>query len=123
VQPGRDSWLSDKIFRFHFCDPAQISLDWLDEVLKSPALRAQIITGATGTSPTMKNISKEKVLRLLIPSHSAEMQFKIIAELSALLDRLREVMSLQDLSVAELDALLPSVLDSSLSGQFNGLGC
>ncbi len=59
--------LSDKIFRFRFHDDAEISSAFLDFALKSPALRNQIEAAATGTSPSMKNISKDKVLGLLIP--------------------------------------------------------
>jgi type I restriction enzyme S subunit len=58
--------LSDKIFRFNFKKDAQIDHKYLDYVLKLPALRKQIKKGSTGTSPTMKNISKDKVFNLLI---------------------------------------------------------
>lgn len=62
--------LSDKTFRFHFRPDAELYTQWLDHAMKSPALRAQIDKGASGTSPTMKNISKEKVLSLVLPAHS-----------------------------------------------------
>src|SRR5262249_54096478 len=56
--------LSDKHFRLVFRTGVDVDRTYLDHVLKSPALREQIERGATGTSPTMKNISKDKVLAL-----------------------------------------------------------
>src|SRR5207247_4583961 len=53
--------LSDKTFRFVFREPLRVIPEYMEQVLKSPALREQIERGASGTSPTMKNISKEKV--------------------------------------------------------------
>ena len=76
--------LSDKIFRFRFKEGVPLSQDWLNQVMKSPALREQIVKGATGTSPTMKNISKEKVLRLLVPPHDLRRQEQIAMETLAL---------------------------------------
>ena len=75
--------LSDKLFRFVFRNRDAVDTAYLDHVLKSPSLRAQIIKGASGTSPTMKNISKEKVLGLLIPSLPIAIQKNVAAKLDA----------------------------------------
>jgi type I restriction enzyme, S subunit len=56
--------LSDKTFRFIFREPRKVLPEYMEQVLKSPPLREQIERVASGTSPTMKNISKEKVLAL-----------------------------------------------------------
>ena len=73
--------LSDKTFRFHVRPEAQLALQWLDHAMKSPALREQIERGASGTSPTMKNISKEKVMALMLPPHSLSEQHRVLAKL------------------------------------------
>lgn len=109
--------LSDKHFRFHFHEGKQIERRYLDLVLKSPALRQQIERGASGTSPTMKNISKEKVLALLIPHRDLPEQRRIVTHLDALQAKLDAVRGEQSASAAELDALLPSVLNRAFAGE------
>jgi type I restriction enzyme S subunit len=109
--------LSDKIFRFVFNQNEPIDINYLDHVLKSPALRLQIEHQATGTSLTMKNISKEKVLRLMIPLHSLPEQRHIVAYLDNLQAKVDALKRLQTETAAELDALLPSILDKAFKGE------
>lgn len=108
--------LSDKTFRFHFRCMQSFSPYWLDHAMKSPALREQIELAASGTSPTMKNISKEKVLKLVIPPHSFPEQCRIVAKLTALYAQVDALKKLQAETAAELDALLPSILDKAFTG-------
>lgn len=108
--------LSDKTFRFHFLPDAEIIPEWLDHILKSPALRAQIERAASGTSPTMKNISKEKVMSLLVPPHSRSRQVRVVAELGRLDRGVGTMTRLQGATAAELDAMLPAILDRALRG-------
>ena len=107
--------LSDKIFRFHF--RGQVSPEWLDYVLKSPALREQISREASGTSPTMKNISKEKVLSLLVPPHSPDEQRDVVSKLRDLGSRVDSLKKDQAETAEELDALLPAILDRAFLGE------
>ena len=109
--------LSDKIFRFVFRDDKTIEHRYLENVLQSPVLRSQIEHGATGTSPTMKNISKEKVFNLLIPMHDIEEQYRIVAYLDDLQAKIDTLKQLQAETLAELDALLPSILDKAFKGE------
>ncbi|MGH7796523.1 MAG: restriction endonuclease subunit S [Candidatus Binatia bacterium] len=109
--------LSDKTFRFHFRPDAEIPLEWLDHAMKSPAVRAQIERGASGTSPTMKNISKEKVMSLLLPPHPLPKQRRVVAELDAIGSHLNALLNLQAETAAELEALLPSILDKAFKGE------
>jgi len=109
--------LSDKTFRFHFRNSATVERVWLDYVLKSPAIRAQIVQSASGTSPTMKNISKDKVLALRIPPHSLAEQRRIVAELDLHQTESNELKRLQAETAAELAALLPALLDRAFHGE------
>jgi type I restriction enzyme S subunit len=109
--------LSDKTFRFHFGEDVRLEPRWLDHTIKSPALRAQIERGATGTSPTMKNISKEKVLELLVPPHPLPEQRRIVAELDALQAEVDALKRLQAETATDLDALLPAILDKAFKGE------
>jgi len=108
--------LSDKIFRLLFRNDNNLDHSYLDQLLKSPVLREQIIAGASGTSPTMKNISKEKVLNLRLPPHSFPQQRKIAESLGGIHEQVTALKNLQFDSMAELDALLPSILDRAYSG-------
>ena len=116
-QTRRRLLLSDKTFRFHFRRTAEVLPQWLDHAMKSPALRQQIEHGASGTSPTMKNISKDKVLELLLPAHSPSEQRRIVAELDTLQARVEPLKKLQVETTVELDALLPSILDKAFKGE------
>jgi type I restriction enzyme S subunit len=109
--------LSDKIFRFCFHDQSAVILQWLDHVMKSPALRDQIERAASGTSPTMKNISKEKTLNLLIPPHSISKQRQIIEELNSIQAGTSSLRHLQSETTVELNALLPAILDRAFRGE------
>jgi type I restriction enzyme S subunit len=109
--------LSDKIFRFIFKQTSDLVPEYLDHALKSPALRTQIVTAATGTSPTMKNISKGKVLALLIPDVPASEQRRVVAELDALQAKLDSVQALQTETTTELNAMLPAILDKAFKGE------
>lgn len=61
---------------------------WLSYWLQHPAMRALIAAAATGTSNSMKNISKETVLSLPVPRTPLDEQTKIAAILTAVDDKL-----------------------------------
>ena len=109
--------LCDKIFRFHFRKDVKIEPRWLDHALKAPALREQIEKKASGTSSTMKNISKEKVFDLLLPAHLYTEQSRIVAELDHANSHLQHLNKLQYETAVELDALVPSILDKAFAGE------
>jgi type I restriction enzyme, S subunit len=109
--------LSDKTFRFHFRPGTKIQHKWLDHVLKSPVLRSQIERGASGTSPTMKNISKQKVLALLLPPHAPSKQESIVEYLDALNGLGDSLSKLQSKTASEITALIPSILSKAFRGE------
>ncbi len=61
---------------------------WLGYWLQHPGMRRLIASGATGTSNSMKNISKETVLSLPVPRTPLPEQQKIAAILKAVDDKL-----------------------------------
>jgi type I restriction enzyme S subunit len=109
--------LSDKIFRFAFRKDAPIIPAYLNQVLKSPALRNQIEKAATGTSSSMKNISKQKVMKLLVPVKPLPEQQRIVAYLDNLQAKVDQMKRLREDAIKELDALLPSILDKAFKGE------
>ena len=59
--------LCDKIFRVRFKGCSELVPQFLTEAMRLPNVRAQIEERLTGTSPTMKNISKPSLLNLSFP--------------------------------------------------------
>lgn len=110
--------LSDKIFRFVLQEPRRIDLNYLNHALKSPVLRSQIVKAASGTSPTMKNISKSKVLALRLPDVSFSDQRRIVVYLDGFQTKIDSLKRLQAETAIELDAMIPSILDKAFQGGF-----
>lgn len=73
--------LCDKIFRVVPLDTAPIDPVFLTEVLRISDLRRQIESNLTGTSPTMKNISKPALLGLTFPLPPLPEQQKMVQAL------------------------------------------
>lgn len=85
--------------------------------LQSTVVRDYIKRSAKGTSPTMKKISQSIVAAIPFPVHiSIGQQTKIVAELDALEFKLNSVKALQADTAAELDAMLPAILDKAFKG-------
>jgi len=59
--------LCDKIFRVVPLPEEPVDLTFIAQILRIPAVRWQIESKLTGTSPTMKNISKPALLSLSFP--------------------------------------------------------
>ncbi|OJG00166.1 hypothetical protein AX761_24800 [Rhizobium sp. 58] len=74
--------LCDKIFRVVPMECAPVDPVFLTEVLRLPDLRRQIESQLTGTSPTMKNISKPALLGLTFPLPPVPEQQKMVQALT-----------------------------------------
>jgi type I restriction enzyme S subunit len=70
--------LCDKIFRAVWRPNSPVLPAFLDEVMKTPHLRQQIEASLTGTSPTMKNISKPALLALRFPLPPLDVQQTLV---------------------------------------------
>jgi type I restriction enzyme S subunit len=86
--------------------------------LMSPIVREFIRSRARGTSPTMKKIAQGDVLEIPFPQGvDLGEQRRIVAHLDSLQTQVDELVALQAATQAELDALLPSVLDRAFRGE------
>ncbi len=86
--------------------------------LQTPIAREFICSKAKGTSPTMKKISQDVVMNIPFPrSISLERQRRIVVYLDGLQARVDRLKALQAQTRAELDALLPSILDRAFKGE------
>ncbi|EKS9884139.1 hypothetical protein BTK96_001046 [Burkholderia pyrrocinia] len=75
--------LSDKLFRVRFRSDGNLDGRFLAAVMKLPTVREQVETRLTGTSPTMKNISKPALLSLKFPTPDLKTQRGLVGELDA----------------------------------------
>jgi len=71
----------------------------------------------SGTSSTMPKISQPKLERLPVPLPLLPEQRRIVAELDALQAQVDALKRLQAETAAELDALLPAILDRAFRGE------
>jgi type I restriction enzyme S subunit len=87
--------------------------------LRSVKVREYIRRAAKGTSPTMKKISQPIVKKIPFPSSSLSLpaQRRIVAYLDSLQTALDILKGFQNGTAAELDALLPSILDKAFKGE------
>lgn len=75
--------LCDKLFRVVFKPDSGLDGRFLAAIMKLPTVREQIETRLTGTSPTMKNISKPALLDLRFPVPDLETQRALVSALYA----------------------------------------
>lgn len=99
------------------CDPRFVWY-WL----QSPSARDFISKNAKGTSPTMKKISQGTVMAIPFPSSlSLSQQCGIVEHLDDLEKKTDELKAMQAKTSAELDALMPSILDKAFRGVSSSL--
>jgi type I restriction enzyme S subunit len=108
--------LCDKIFRVLFRSNSIIDGRYLSLALKSPDMRDQIEARATGTSPSMKNIPKSKLLEVLLPVPSLVQQQRLVAAATGVQSQLGKLRERQYRLSAELEALVSASLAQALRG-------
>ena len=75
--------LCDKIFRVIPEANTRVNSQFISEVMKLPYVRNQIENAATGTSPTMKNITKPSLLALKFPLPPLEVQESLLKHITS----------------------------------------
>jgi len=83
----------------------------------SSEARDYIASQISGTSSTMPKISQPKLEALPVPVIPLPEQCRIMAELDALQAEMATLQTAQAETAAELDALLPSILDRAFKGE------
>lgn len=86
--------------------------------LQSQIARKYIIENAKGTSPTMKKIAQDTVMKIPFPvSISIDMQKRFVTHFKTAQKKIQALTVLQAQTTAELDAMLPSILDQAFKGE------
>lgn len=105
--------MSDKIVRLKFLDEAL--KPWVNLVNNSDMARAYYKERATGTSDSMRNVSRQVIHGLPIPLPSLEVQQRVLLALSRLLRHCDELEQ-QITSRRELSARLSAAVVASITG-------
>jgi type I restriction enzyme S subunit len=92
-----------------------VSIDYLYRYFQSPSYWKQISDEKKGTG--QPNLNGSKLMRLKIPIAPEKEQHHIVAELDALQAEAGRLKHLQTETAAELDALLPAILDRAFKGE------
>jgi type I restriction enzyme S subunit len=91
----------------HFC------IYWL----RSPMMRAHVEAHMKGTSPNIQKINQRIIMNYPFPATSVSEQRRIVAYLDGLQAKLDALRRLQQETAADLDALMPSILDKAFRGE------
>jgi type I restriction enzyme S subunit len=92
-----------------------ISVDYLYRYFQSPSYWAQIADEKEGTG--QPNLNGSKLAKIKVPIAPLAEQRRIVAELDALQAEVDALKRLQAETAAELDALLPAILDRAFKGE------
>lgn len=99
-------------------DDTKVSAKFVWWWLRTKRVRDYIAAKAKGTSPTMKKISQPIVAGIPFPSAiSLKKQERIVEELDVLQAKVTTLKRLQFSTGAELDAILPTILDKAFQGK------
>ena len=107
---GRIVVVGEKCFR-----KKQKRADYLYQYFQTPSYWAQIIDEKKGTG--QPNVNGKKLANIRVPIAPPDEQRHIIAYLGNLQAKVDALKRLQTETTAELDALLPSILDKAFKGE------
>jgi type I restriction enzyme S subunit len=105
--------LPDKLWRFVWKEPRGVEPLFVWWMFRAPSVRQELGKRATGTGGSMKNISKPKVMTLLLPVPPLALQ----KEFAKRATEVRELEAGQAASRQRLDDLFQSMLHRAFSGE------
>lgn len=108
--------ISDKFIRLH-ADRMKIEPRFLESSLASPFSQEHLVQRKTGLADAQVNISQAILKATPVAYPPLPEQRQIVAELDALQAEIDGLKRLQAETAAELDALLPSILDKAFKGE------
>jgi len=107
--------LSDKILRIEYL--AGINKWYILYAMRTRFIREQIISIATGTSASMKNISQDGICSLLIPLPPIKEQARIVEKLSKIKDILTKIDDDQTQYAKDTETLKAKLIEAGLRGK------
>ena len=117
VPEATKGWVAANLLMRMTVKPNQADPYFLVWWLRSPTMRTIVSKSMSGTNPNIQKINQRKVLAFPFPTHlRVDEQRRIVDELDALQAEIDQLKKLQAETDAELDALLPSILDGAFKG-------
>ena len=113
--PPEKLMLSDKIIRLVPSD--EIFPEYLALILISPNVQEYFRQGKTGLATSQVNITRKKILSLKIQVPPIQEQRRLVDSFKNFHTKVNSLKALQAKTVAELDAMLPSILDRAFKGE------
>ena len=111
--------ISDKVIRLR-PDRAKVEPRFLELSLASPFSQEHLVHRKTGLADAQVNISQAILRGTPLAYPPLPEQRRIVAELDALQTKVDALKKLQAETAAEIDALLPSILDRAFRGELVG---
>ena len=105
--------LPDKLWRVKLSEPRKANLLYLRYAFGHPAIQAQIGKRATGTSGSMKNISKAKMMSLEVPLPPVDLQ----DEFASIILQHRQLVTNCTTSLNASDDLFNSLVQRAFKGE------
>jgi type I restriction enzyme S subunit len=112
---GRTHLHPDKLIRFRV-DTSRVSPEYIRAVMNSPYGRERIESFCQTTAGNI-GISAKNLNTIPVPVPTKQEQHRIVVYLDALQEKVKRLKILQQKTAAELDALLPSILDKAFKGE------
>jgi type I restriction enzyme S subunit len=118
VPPECEGWTYANLLMRLQVDKTKVIPEFCVYWLRSPQIRKIIYNQMSGTNPNIQKINQQKILRLpfTIGIHLSDQQ-RIVGTLNELQSHTDALKQVQAATAAELDALLPSILDKAFKGE------
>lgn len=113
-------FLPDRLWQVYFDDILMPEFVW--RYLSRPSAQAWFATIATGSSNTMKNITKPQFKAVLIPNVPSDMQRRIIKSISKITDERDTACQLYGQTISTLQALRTRLISDVVTGQIDVRG-
>ena len=105
--------LSDKTIRFRFA--SSVSIDYINLVNNGAEARAYYAEKGTGSSPSMKNITREQMNKLIIPLPPLPEQQAIVTRVESLLGRVSALSAESERQRSWAEGLLQAALREAMA--------
>jgi restriction endonuclease S subunit len=113
--------LCDKLYRLVF-DLTKLVPEYVVHLLRSHFARCQIERDASGASPSMKNISNDRVADLALPFPPIDEQHRILTWLHRQLAQIARISSLQESQLEKLREFRQTLITDAVTGKIEVQG-
>jgi type I restriction enzyme S subunit len=110
-------FLPDRLWITEFFKEIQMSVKCLSYTLKSNIFRSELSSRSTGTSPSMKNITKGDFLTIKVPFQPYDEQLKIVADLDKHNEEIDDLIYLEQNKIQLLKEYRQSLISEVVTGK------